>query len=624
MNTRSKIPLIILIPYVSALIFVFAINADTYEGKNLNGTMDTGKIISESAFSAEPRMAEALPANVLSAGVSRSDALPVEVLSTKAVSEEDVKIKKDQAVEIAKAYLDNPSLYNVYSVDFKENNGINEVSGAVWEVFAGNRASVDYGVKVIVESTTVTVDATTGEVVGYSWSSSDSQNGSENLMTREEAAGIAVKILKDKFHLNAGNFELQNKDKGIYDMKIPVNGKTSVYYFSFTRKINGAYFPYETISIVIDSMTGQLVNYRHNAVPLDIAALPSGENVISADKAMEEFRKAMNWSLQYITWYRENSDGYFEPFAIPAYVPTVNVKKMDAVSGKPLHEDAYVISDGSQVQVSDHLRPLIPDARLESEEITEEEAKVLAERYKKSVEKLSGIEFDAAVIHDYPDPYTQCNYPDLYGGSMKKWEGSLNKKDKNVNYNFNISINQETGHIANLTFSSDVYPPVQVKENVSWAAGKSKALEFVKAVFPETYGFYAELNRKQPVLQEHALKYSPAHYFIFRRVVNGIMVQDDYISVGVDRETGELRSLNYHWSDLEFPDLAGIISKDAAEDIYFSDMEARLTYSVNIVDENKVGDNEPILFYNFVGKGNWHGPDVPVNAVTGGLVGLDM
>lgn len=80
----------------------------------------------------------------------------------------------------------------------------------------------------------------------------------------------------------------------------------------------------------------------------------------------------------------------------------------------------------------------------------------------------------------------------------------------------------------------------------------------------------------------------------------------------------------FSWSDLEFQSPNGVIGAENAENKYFGDMEARLTYQlITSYDYNKgtVTDVKPILVYNFSSKSSPYAPYQYVDAFTGESVG---
>lgn len=655
---KKKYVLTITLTLLFTMVFITATNAADPIRNKTNIKADGGSSVSQGSYTRGESIAiapigPAPAADTRSQGASIGMDLPVKSLPIETISEKDVKIKKDQAIEIAKTLLDDPSLYTAGNIYLNPMYGIYGVSGANWTIdFTGKNAS---------SNVNVTIDANTGKVIGFNnWNNDETQQNTQEFMTREQALVIAEKMLREKFGIDLGKFEIQKEDMSIYDLKMPVGG-TRVYYFNYTRLVNGVLFPFETINVSIDGVSGQLRNYYHNESQFDFNKLPSKDNAISAQKALEQYRNAVGMSLQYITVYQD------KPKAVLVYAPTNYLYMLDAVSGKPLNYDGqlYNLPSAGGVQ----LIPMDPDATIGAKQITEKEAAALAEKYKEMAENLYGIKFDDA--NKYTDRYQQ-NSEDI-------WNGSWYRNDKNDNFSFYISINLNTGHIVNLSLSkydnggimpmeiekgaaasSIVNPavpdaaiavegsqgqtqaqppvaaqepaimpapdyvqkPVEINEKFDRAAGREKALDFIKAMLPETYGFFAESD-EQPVMTDEAMKYTREHTYTFVRIVNGIAYRENSISVSVDRETGEIRNMYYGWSDLDFQKPDGIISSEKAENKYFGDMEAKLSYYlITSYDYNTgtVADVKPVLVYNFTMKSSPYAPYQYVDAFTGEFV----
>jgi hypothetical protein len=508
----------------------------------------------------------------------------------------------------------------------------------------------------------VTIDANTGKIMGFNcWSTDESQQqGSKETITREEAIVIAEKILKDKFSIDIDNYEIHKEDMSVYDLKMPEMGGNRVYYFNYTRVVNGVLFPFETINISIDGVSGQLRSFYHNDSQFDFSTLPSKDSAISPEQAVEQYRNAVNMSLQYITLYQD------KPKAVLVYAPTNYIYMLDAISGKPLNYDGTTYS--LQKDTFGQLVPMSPNVQIATKAISEKDAEALAEKYRRLTENLYGITFDNTESNS--DRYQQT-FEDI-------WNGNWFKNDEKYSYSFYISINLKTGHIVNMSMSkyenggimpmeteigkvvtdiampaepnsnpvtnagskpgaassssaqepaimpAPVYVQEPVNEKFDWAEGKEKAIEFLKEMLPETYGFYADSNNEQPAFSDEAMKYTREHTYVFVRMVNGIAYRENSINISVDRETGEIRNMYYNWSDLEFQKPNGVIGAENAENKYFGDIEARLAYHlITSYDQSNgtVTDVKPILVYNYSSKTSPYAPNQFVDAFTGEFVG---
>ena len=532
------------------------------------------------------------------------------------ITEDNVNIKRDAAIEIAKTMLEDASSYEVGNAYLNPRWG---VGGSFWNVDFYKKQTPG-------GNANVSVDATTGEIFGFNfWDGYDQQQNFIAKMTRSEAREIAEKYLKEKFKLDLSSYELQKENPYEYGYRMGGVKEQVMYNFFYIKKINGVLLSNYSLYVGVDGTNGKVRSYNCNKINIDESQLPSTENAISTEEAMKKYIDSVNVSLQYITSYEEKYYGPAKQKIILAYVPSTYIGMLNAVSGKAINYDGTEI-DLSKQEVRDLVEnptPLNPNAKLESKAITEDEAKMLAEKYKAMAEELFGVKFENNQNY-YPKSYYYSGQEDIWNFN---WYANIN----NRNVGLNIGISGNTGHIINLNLNNYTYDmppvdggkPVEVKEKVTWAQGRDKALEFVKKIAPEYYGFYADLNVEEPAFTEETKKYMREYYYSYGRVVNGLRYRDNNIGVSIDRETGELKNIYFNWSDLDFPSTTGIIPKEEAVKKFFEGTEAKLSYYMRPTYDKEKGQEifvqPPILIYSFNTKGFNYG-NMVIDAVSGKIV----
>ena len=312
-----------------------------------------------------------------------------EIPPVQTVTEENVKVKKDAAVEIAKTMLENAASYEM------TNSYLNEKWGP-----SGNPAwSIDFASKQAPGgNANVTVDAVTGGILAFSsWLY---QNGQQNYvvkMTRAEAVAVAEEFVKNRLKLDPAGYELQKEDPYANNYKMGGVKETVTYNYSFIRKVNGILLSSDSIYVGVDGTSGRVSSFSRNFAPVDMTKLPSQEGILSADQALEKYRGSVGFALQYITTYQNNPYASSRPRVMLAYVPTIYSDMIDAVTGKPIGYDGTEISPATEAQQQFAIaepKPLAPGATLTEKAVTESEAKALAEASKKIVEDTLGVKFD--------------------------------------------------------------------------------------------------------------------------------------------------------------------------------------------------------------------------------------
>lgn len=523
-----------------------------------------------------------------------------EIVPPNQPTEADVKIKRSEALKIAETLLDNANNYEPNGVYL--NSGYGSMN-AYWGI--GYYGKFNSGISV-----NINIDAMTGDISSYNrWVGNYAPQNYIAKFTRAEARVFADNFLKNKLKYGVDDYELQPEDPYMSYYRMGGVKETFIINFSYVRKINGVLLPADTLYIGVDGVTGEVTSFSHNAVSVDMNRLPSVKDIIGADKAIEKYKSITKLSLQYITQYGDNPYGVSKAEVILAYVPVHVSDFIGAKEGVPVDYNGAQIVVGNSDRPAAQAVPMDPAAVLPpAAEKTEAEAGVLAEKYKKSIEKLLGIKFDD------PSPVIK----DTYLFQNDAWYFNWSKTAETVNYcNASLSIDKKTGRVGSLQFnnSDPLYEkrmamgqePPEVKAGVTWSAGREKALEAVKQIIPDQYGFYAEQSVKEPEISAEASKTMRYYNYFFTRVVNGVLFRDDTLDVNIDRETGEVGSFYMRWVDAGFPKTDTAIAKAAAEAKYFEGVEAKLQYLQKVSYDPQAQtvkyDPVPALVYFMVRNG---------------------
>ncbi len=535
------------------------------------------------------------------------------------VTEESVKIKSAEATEIALKFLENSSNYNTGSTNFFQTYG--SFGKPAWSIDFNYKQSPGGNANVV-------VNADTGEVMGFNvWYYNNGRQNYIAAYTRAEAAKFAEAFLKEKIGIDPSQFELQPEDPYANTYKTGGVKEMVGYYYNYIRKINGILVPGDTISVNVDGTTGVVTSFNRNPSSLDMEKLPSTKGIMTAEQAMEKYKSVLGMSLQYMTIYGDYTYGTSKPKVMLAYVPSNYIDNMDSTSGTGIAYDGTetVLENNALSQLYNNPVPMKAGAVLPAGVKTHEEAAALAEKYKKLAEGILGVSFET--------DNTQQNMKNYYEQN-DMWSYNWYKNSAESNYSFYISISKTTGSITNLSLSKYSYSyekemsmsgsSYTVKDNTKWIDGKAKALETVKQVLPDYYGFFMDQNVKEPVTSEEVKKTQREYYYSYTRVVNGIVFNNNNIGIGVDRETGAVTNLYFNWSDFDFPSPDALVAKDTATDKYVAGIEARLSYfqkrTYDTLTYMEKVDPVARLVYNFARKGYAYAGGMFVNAVTGELI----
>lgn len=151
-----------------------------------------------------------------------------------------------------------------------------------------------------------------------------------------------------------------------------------------------------------------------------------------------------------------------------------------------------------------------------------------------------------------------------------------------------LTIDKATGEFINY---SDIRNSLEVEGDNSKTEVKltqkqalDKAIALVKEWVPSSAHQYA-----LPINEGFHESYNDSYYFTFPRIVNGLAVVGDEISVNVDAKTGSLLSLNISdFEDMEWPAATDILSEQEATKMLKDELKLKLQY----VNHPKVGNEQ--------------------------------
>ena len=195
-----------------------------------------------------------------------------------------------------------------------------------------------------------------------------------------------------------------------------------------------------------------------------------------------------------------------------------------------------------------------------------------------------------------------------YGKNL--WSLSWNK-EKEPSSNINVSVDSDTGDVISMNRwdSSTIIPskiPAYSKEQAL-----KEAQEIAKKIQP--------INFQQTKLYENT-KYGIEPYytsqdsysFKFIRIVNGIQMQDNGITITLDKNTLQIKSYAFDWDKGPFPDTAKAMTLDDAKKIFGEKLGIELSYRL-IYDYTKKTET-PILVYALKDSNK------PIDALTGEII----
>ncbi len=273
---------------------------------------------------------------------SKADASVLTPEEDKNVEDTSKLISKEKAIEAVQQYFKIDSKYNSPAANLSE--GYPKGSDPIWYFNWNykNNDSTEYGYK------SAAVDAATGELKSFSQSGSELDPGKDEKAkyTKEQMKTIAETFLKkiqpERFALTIS----RDEDNGNVEVQpTPVN-----YGFNYIKKVDGISYPFDTLNIMVEPYTGQIISYN---VGWYEPILPKADGIISLDEAYKNFFEKQNFSLRYVKYTDYTKDSMAKSEIKLVYVMDNLASMIDAKTGELLDYNGKPIKPDSKTDFTD-------------------------------------------------------------------------------------------------------------------------------------------------------------------------------------------------------------------------------------------------------------------------------
>ncbi|KRF03130.1 hypothetical protein ASG89_23605 [Paenibacillus sp. Soil766] len=488
------------------------------------------------------------------------------------ISAQDAKITKEQALEHAKAYITLPADYSLQSISlnaFYSNDGHNIPT---WNISYSKKVKDRfYG------SANIAINGLDGSLTSYNMNDSDPEHKPtyppkvDFQAAKELAAAFVAKVNPSK------QKELLYDDSVEKAFRTPLDGNYQ-YNIRYDRSVGGVPFSGNGLNVNVNG-EGQITSYWYNwddKVIFDKASTP-----ISKEKADQLFREKTELSLQYLIPY--NTQGKRAP--IISYF--MNSFALDAATGEI--SQPFPSLSGDNKPLTDKPLGTKPTATLN---LTKEEAvKKVATTFNLSSE----FKLQEASYNETKNAET--------GETSSSWNMSWTKATSDTAASGKMvagntvwaSVNSKTGVITNFNFyipySSDNDKPIEGKVSLDEAIAKST--DFVKAQLPGSTDQLV-LNVQKEYSQE-MLKQMRTWEVSYKRVIDGVLVNNEEVRVSIDRVTGAISNYYVSLSDIAYPaQKPEVISIDKAKELWLAQFDVKLGY---VLESNAYFGPMPIEKY---------------------------
>jgi len=367
---------------------------------------------------------------------------------------------------------------------------------------------------------------------------------------------------------NTENYKLREDGLGneyYVDTNRPIS-EPITYSFVYSPTHNGVVISDEYISISVLA-NGEISSMYRNGESVSKATFDSTDQKKSAADMLAQVRDNLAVELRYAIDYDYQTS---ERRAKLVYAPATGFNGVHALTGQWQTANGFTSqvpkTKGVEKLSSQPLAPRKSGMTIaEVEELAKSFLKVDPDKAKLQIDMVDERE------NENGETIYSVGYTYMYGNS-----GSGSSFD----------INKATGEIVQYSDISRDFT-TQNKTSISKDAALTKAIEYLKQCAPSYLHEYS-----MPIDEPTFIKYSNEYYFSFPRIVNGIAVVGDEISVSITSD-GSLGALYINKQKIDnWPSLSNAISIDKAEESYSQALDLQLQYAKQ--------DTEDKQHYNLV------------------------
>lgn len=514
-----------------------------------------------------PAAAEAVTSGAAAEPALSNVAVPISAKDAVKPSEipTDTKIKKDEAVELARKYAKVPEDYTLENVSFYSASGKEPYSGASsnWNInFSKRKDDRYYG------NISVAIHADTGKLIHFyrNVNDPDMKPSYPPKTSLKDAKQVAEAYLSELYpeEFKSARYNTSFED----NFRTPLNGDVR-YSLRYDRTVNGIPFPQNGLNVTVDGK-GEVVEFSYSWE--QDAKFADASGVIGMEKALEVWKK----ESQVVA-------SYFRPWNYKKELPLVtayrlNATALDALTGKAWPESAKPSGEEKPLTV----KPLgaAPQA---GAMLTQEQAVAAVTSTFKLPE---GAVLQHASYNEY-SPYPGAGTPEgtwniNWNVPEEKAEGQ--DKAKILPYQMYIyaTVNAETGEVRNFNTNSyfGPYGQTEIKdEKVTYEAGMTQAAELVKKLVPHMTHQLVPVHMDPDVYPVEMRNTMPTHSYSFKRVIDGMEAGGEMVSVNIDRKTGEVVNYSNNLTSLAYPETKpAMIDPDQAKEMWLSQYNLELQY----------------------------------------------
>lgn len=382
-------------------------------------------------------------------------------------------------------------------------------------------------------------------------------------VSKNEAKKIALDFAKN--FQDGGDFQFETDSFNYFPKRLltePIR-----YSFSFTRMKNQVAIADQGMNISVLG-NGEIVEFYRHPMQKNSSTFDDVKKLKDKNEMVNKVKENLSVDLR----YQLDADYQTGERSVQlVYQPTTKLRGLHASTGEWLTANGYA-TDFTKKTKTEKItaNPLPP----KQDGVSLEEARKIAEQFlsiKSDKVKLT-IQAIEEVDNHYGQEVIRIQYMYHYanGGSGTSME-----------------INKHTGEVIQYQdMTSQLLEQIgekpKAEKTISQKEALSQAIKYVKEWVPSYVHDYA-----MPIDEAHFEETVGAYHFSFPRIVNGLIVMGDQISVNIAAD-GSLYGLTVNYQEVEsWPSVDKVISEEKAQAIFEEALSLKLNYMKHSEKEGK-------------------------------------
>lgn len=476
------------------------------------------------------------------------------------VGEKGSGITLEQAIEVAKQFIQVPDDYKIFQPNY------NSTAGQTFWDLSWSSEDPNNG------NISARVNAATGELWGLQqWQPQPASNSGRGLpkLNRSEAEAKATALLKQVLPKYSGSLAIDSDATSDPYLGLRNSGAT-VYSFTFDRIVNGIPFTDNSANIQVDAHTGAINSFNFNWD--DTIVFPGAQGLLRPGQAESLWRA--NAQVQ-LTYFAPMTDGKLPDTARLLYAPKNSGLMIDARSGEILKsgenndQRAYkMINGGGGMSSVPQAAPLTP---AEQAALTELGKLISQDQALKTARSL--VEIPAGFV--LQSSSLQQDY--LTGGRV--W--NFNWYDPDGQRSLFVQVDASQNRLVSYNLMAAQQDQSQTPR-LNETQARDLAAGFLSAAAGDLQAQMEKLRLvpTTPIRPLAGKQAPPPTSFSFTadRLVKGVPFSGNGASLTVDAVQGKVASYMLNWWQVKFPEAKGTIGQSRAEDAFLAGGALALSY----------------------------------------------